>query len=193
MKQGALTLAGLLLAGKDVARHAPLLHISAAAFPGTSISDEHFIDKAEFRGRLTEQYSGAFGFLERNLRHLQNDKDQGFNQPGSLEISREALQEILVNALVHRDYLVNASVKLFIFSNRVEIQSPGTLPNSLTIETVKLGVSVPRNSVLLSHAQFVMPYSGLGSGLPRSLARCPNMELINDHAANRFIVRLPRS
>jgi predicted HTH transcriptional regulator len=83
---------------------------------------------------------------------------------------------------------VNASVKLFIFADRVEIHSPGTLPNSLTVESVKMGVSVPRNSILLSHAQYVMPYSGLGSGLPRSLVRCPDMELVNDDKANRFIV-----
>lgn len=193
MKQGALTLAGLLLAGKDVSRHAPLFHIAAAAFPGTTLSDEKFLDKTEFRGRLPEQYAGAMSFLERNLSHLQAKGTQGFNQTGVLEISREALQEVVVNALVHRDYMVNASIKLFVFADRVEIHSPGTLPNSVTIEAVKLGVSVPRNSVLLSHAQYVMPYSGLGSGLPRSLARCPDMELVNDHKANRFIAYFPRT
>jgi ATP-dependent DNA helicase RecG len=97
-------------------------------------------------------------FLERNLRHVQENPALGFNQPGTLEISREALQEVLVNALVHRDYLINASIKLFVFSDRVEIMSPGILPNSLTIDAVRLGVSVPRNSVLLSHAQYVMPW-----------------------------------
>ncbi|MFZ4854791.1 MAG: ATP-binding protein [Desulfuromonadaceae bacterium] len=188
MKSGSLTLAGLLLAGRDVARHAPLFHVAAVAFTGTSLTDETFLDKTEFRGRLPEQYSGAMNFLERNLRHVQGNEKEGFNQPGILEISREALQEIVVNALVHRDYLVNSSIKLFIFADRVEIHSPGTLPNSLTIDAVKQGVSVPRNSVLLSHAQYVMPYSGLGSGLPRSLARCPDMELVNDDKANRFTV-----
>jgi ATP-dependent DNA helicase RecG len=85
--------------------------------------------------------------------------------------------------------LVNSSIKLFIFADRIEIHSPGTFPNSLTDETVKMGVSVPRNSVLLSHAQqYVMPYSGLGSGLPRSLARCPDLELVNDDKSNRFTV-----
>jgi len=188
MKKGSLTLAGLLLAGKDVARYAPLFHIAAAACVGTTLTDDTFIDKTDFRGRLTEQYAGAMSFMERNLRHVQASGDEGFNQPGILEISREALQEVIVNALVHRDYLVNSSIKLFVFADRVEIHSPGTLPNSLTIEAVKMGVSVPRNSVLLSHAQYVMPYSGLGSGLPRSLARCPDMKLVNDDKANRFIV-----
>lgn len=188
MKKGSLTLAGLLLVGKDVSRHAPLFHIAAAAFSGTTLTDDSFIDKTEFRGRLAEQYAGAMSFLERNLRHVQGNQNQGFNQPGVLEISREALQEVVVNALVHRDYLVNSSIKLFIFADRVEIHSPGTLPNSLTVESVKMGVSVPRNSILLSHAQYVMPYSGLGSGLPRSLARCPDMELLNDDKANRFVV-----
>jgi predicted HTH transcriptional regulator len=192
VKKGSLTLAGLLLTGKDVARHAPLFHIAAAAFTGTTLTDDGFIDKTEFKGRLAEQYAGAMSFLERNLRHVQENLHEGFNQPGVLEISREALQEVVVNALVHRDYLVNSSIKLFIFADRVEIHSPGTLPNSLTVESVKMGVSVPRNSILLSHAQYVMPYSGLGSGLPRSLARCPDMELLNDDKANRFVVSFRR-
>jgi dTDP-4-dehydrorhamnose 3,5-epimerase len=192
MKKGSITLAGLLLLGKDLSRHAPLFHIAAASFPGTGLSDDAFLDKVELKGRLPEQFAAAMNFLDRNLRHVQANPALGFNQVGVLEVSREALQEVLVNALVHRDYLINASIKLFVFSDRVEIMSPGILPNSLSIEAVRLGVSVPRNSVLLSHAQYVMPYSGLGSGLPRSLARCPDMELVNDEKANRFVVRFPR-
>jgi predicted HTH transcriptional regulator len=192
MRKGSLTLAGLLLAGKDVTRHAPLFHISAAAFAGTALADDSFLDKTEFCGRLPEQYAGAMSFLDRNLRHVPRADAEGFNEPGDLEVSRVALQEIVVNALVHRDYLVNSSIKLFIFADRVEIHSPGTLPNSLTIEAVKMGVSVPRNSILLSHAQCLMPYSGLGSGLPRSLARCPDLELVNDEKSNRFLVRFHR-
>ncbi|MEI6387966.1 MAG: RNA-binding domain-containing protein [Spirochaetota bacterium] len=192
MKKGSITLAGLLLLGKDLSRHAALFHIAAASFPGTSLADDSFLDKVELKGRLPEQFATAMTFLERNLRHVQGNPALGFNQVGMLEVSREALQEVVVNALVHRDYLINASIKLFVFSDRVEIISPGILPNSLSIEAVRLGVSVPRNSVLLSHAQYVMPYSGLGSGLPRSLARCPDMELVNDEKANRFVVRFPR-
>ena len=193
MKRGSMTLAGLMLVGRDPSRHAPLFHIAAASFPGTNLADDTFLDRIELKGRLPEQFAGAMNFLDRNLRHIQGDPALGFNQLGTLEISRDALQEVMVNALVHRDYLINASIKLFVFSDRVEIQSPGILPNSLTIEAVSLGVSVPRNSVLLSHAQHVMPYSGLGSGLPRSLARCPNLELVNDEKANRFIARFPRT
>ncbi|MFZ4616379.1 MAG: RNA-binding domain-containing protein [Rectinemataceae bacterium] len=192
MKKSSITLAGLLLLGKDLSRHAALFHIAAASFPGTSLADDSFLDKVELKGRLPEQFATAMTFLERNLRHVQGNPALGFNQVGVLEVSREALQEVVVNALVHRDYLINASIKLFVFSDRVEIISPGILPNSLSIEAVRLGVSVPRNSVLLSHAQYVMPYSGLGSGLPRSLARCPDMELVNDEKANRFVVRFPR-
>lgn len=192
MKKGALTLAGLLLAGKNVARHAPLFNITAASFPGTTVSSDLFLDKAEFTGRLPEQFTGAMGFLDRNLRHIQANPETGFNQPGVWEIPRDAVQEVLVNALVHRDYLVNASIKLFLFDDRLEVHSPGTLPNSLTVESVRLGVSVPRNSVLLSHAQYLLPYSGLGSGLPRTLSRCPAVELANDTEAGRFIVRFPR-
>jgi len=192
MKRGSITLAGLLLVGKDVSLHAPLFHIAAAAFPGADLAEDAFVDKTELRGRLPDQFAGAMSFLDRNLRYVQANPSGGFNQSGTLEIPRDALQEVMVNALVHRDYLINASIKLFVFSDRVEIQSPGTLPNSLTVEAAKMGVSVARNSILMSHAQYLVPYSGLGTGLPRSLARCPDLELANDEKAMRFVVRFPR-
>jgi len=53
---------------------------------------------------------------------------------GYLKIPASVFEELLVNALVHRDYLINAPIRLFIFDNRIEIISPGHLPNNLTIE-----------------------------------------------------------
>lgn len=190
-KSGTLTLAGLLLFGRSLPRWRPLFCVQAACLPGESLEDDSFVDRATCEGALPEQFRQAMGFLHRNLRRLPAP-GAGFNQPGELEIAPDALSELLVNAFVHRDYLVNASVKLFVFADRVEIHSPGTLPNNLTVATVRLGVSVPRNSVLLSHAQFVLPYSGLGSGLPRAIKHCPRLELVDDTAANRFIARIPR-
>lgn len=190
-KSGVLTLAGLLLFVADVPRRRPLFCIQAACFPGARLSDDTFVDRANCEGTLPDQFKDAMAFARRNLRHTP-DPAEGFNQPGNIEIPSEALSEILVNALVHRDYLVNASVKLFIFADRVEIHSPGTLPNNLTVDAVRLGVSTARNPILHSHAQFVLPYSGLGSGLPRAIRRCPNLELVNDEKANRFTARFRR-
>jgi len=50
-------------------------------------------------------------------------------------------EELLVNALVHRDYLINAPIRLCIFDNRIEIMSPGHLPNNLTVAKIRAGNS----------------------------------------------------
>lgn len=60
-----------------------------------------------------------------------------------VEIPTEVFEELLVNALIHRDYFINSLVKVFIFPNRIEIISPGKLPNSLTVENILNGISIP--------------------------------------------------
>ena len=190
-RDGHLTLAAILLFSKKNALYCPLFKIQACAVQGATLVDDDFLDKQECDGRLSAQFTQALNFVRRNL-HAVSDHESGFNQPGQTEISIEAVSELLVNALVHRDYFINASTKLFIFNDRLEIHSPGVLPNTLTVLNIKQGISLPRNSILLSHAQHVLPYSGLGSGIPRVLKHCPNTTFKNDLDMNRFVVSIPR-
>jgi len=91
-------------------------------------------------------------------------------------------EELLVNALVHRDYLVSASVRLFAFDNRIEIISPGHLPNNLTVEKIRTGNSNIRNPILVSYvAKGLLPYHGLGSGIKRALQHWPAIDFYDDH------------
>ena len=62
---------------------------------------------------------------------------QSFNSLGKSEIPEIVITELLVNALIHRNYFIHDSIKLFVFENRIEITSPGKLPNSLTEEQIK--------------------------------------------------------
>jgi predicted HTH transcriptional regulator len=119
-----------------------------------------------------------------------------------MEIPQVALEEAVVNALVHRDYLINSSVRVFIFDNRVEIISPGKLPDTATIETIKVGIQIVRNPVLvsspllkgvrgLSVPKLELPYRGLGTGIPRMIEECrkarlPEPELIEDKITEEF-------
>ncbi|MDR3049764.1 MAG: hypothetical protein LBV16_08035 [Elusimicrobiota bacterium] len=120
----------------------------------------------DFKGTIPEIFKQAISFLNSNLKHIQ--KGQDFNSIGILEISDIALQELLANALIHRDYFKNAPIRVLIFDNRVEIISPGHLPNSLTIEEAKYGNTVIRNNQIISFSVHSLPYSGLGSGLKRA-------------------------
>lgn len=109
-----------------------------------------------------------------------------------MEISPIALEELLQNALTHRDYSKNAPVRILIFDNRVEIVSPGALPNNLTVENIKLGNTVVRNNLVVSFASKLMRYRGLGSGIRRALKEHPATDLINDTDRELFVSVLHR-
>ena len=83
-------------------------------------------------------------------------------------------------------------MRLFIFDDRVEIISPGKLPNALTIEEIKYGNPVIRNSQIAMFGSHTLPYSGLGSGLKRAIKEQPDIEFINDEDGLQFIVKIPR-
>ncbi len=108
------------------------------------------------------------------------------------EISKIALEELLQNALTHRDYTKNSPIRLFIFDNRVEIISPGALPNNLTIENIKLGNAVVRNNLVVSFSSKLMNYRGVGTGVARALKEQPNIEFENDVEGEQFKVVIPR-
>ncbi|MCP4220228.1 MAG: ATP-dependent DNA helicase RecG, partial [bacterium] len=80
-----------------------------------------------------------------------------------------------------------------IFDDRVELISPGRLPNNLTVEKIKRGVSVKRNHTLASFAFDIIPYRGVGSGILRALNHYPHIEFINDIELDQFkaIIKRP--
>lgn len=189
-KEGKLTFGGLLLFGKNVQDYKPFCTIRSISFPGNEISDNSFIDKRDCSGTLDEQFRLGMLFLKNNLSFIQ--VDSSFNSPGVLEIDERALEEALVNAILHRDYSKNAVIRLFIFKDRVEIISPGSLPNHLTVENIKSGNSVMRNSLLASYGTKILPYSGIGSGIPRIIKNHPETELFDDKEGEQFTIILKR-
>jgi predicted HTH transcriptional regulator len=187
---GHLTLAGLMLFGVNPQRFKPTFLIRAFSFYGNENSESRFRDKNDCIGSLEEQYRSAMAFLKNNLSHIQTAGS--FNQPGTLEISEQALEEAVVNALIHRDYSQNAVIRLFIFDDRVEIISPGCLPNHLTIANIINGKAVVRNPTIVSFATKILPYSGIGSGITRILKYHPDTIMEDDKEADQFIIKLMR-
>lgn len=105
------------------------------------------MNDADIEGNLLHQFETIMDFFTRNLRHIQVEDE--FNSKGVLEIPYTSLVEFTVNALVHRSLNVKAPIRIFIFDDRVEIHSPGTLPNGLTVDDIVVGTSMPRNMFLL--------------------------------------------
>jgi len=191
MRQGRLTLGGLMFFGKNPQVFNYAFCVKAVTFIGNSIGGNNYRSKPEdITGPIPEMYAQGMLYLKSSIRYPQQDDD--FNSHGVPEVSLRALEEVLQNALVHRDFFKNAPVRILIFDNRIEIISPGTLPNSLTVDEVKYGNPVIRNNQIAYFASRLLPYTGLGSGLPRAFAEQPDMELVNDVAGDQFIVKIPR-
>jgi len=191
LKENNLTLGGLLLFGKKPQQYRPTFTVQCLAIVGNEISSKEFRDKEDpFEGNLQELYEQTLSFVKRNLKKIQ--KDASFNSPSVLEIPIETIEELLVNALVHRDYFIHTSCKVFIFDNRIEIVSPGKLPNTLSIDNIKVGTSIPRNPILFSNVRYNLPFVGVGSGIPRAINNSPDLELINDVERELFIATIKR-
>jgi ATP-dependent DNA helicase RecG len=184
MKAGRLNLSGTLLFAKRPELRLPVFIVKAVAFPGQDIADTAYIDSQDIKGKLSDVFQKTLSFVLGNIRHLQNE--QGINSLGEPEIPRIVLEELIANALIHRDYFISAPVKVLVFSDRVEIASPGHLPNNLTIENIKLGNSNVRNPILASFAPRVLPYRGLGSGILRAIKAYPDIDFIDDREGNVF-------
>ena len=186
---GTLTVAAMLLFGKYTQRWMPMMTAKCICFAGNSVGSKVFRDKvndADMEGNLLHQYDTIMDFFTRNLHNVQVGDE--FNSMGKLEIPYTSLVEFTVNSLVHRSLNMKAPVRIFIFDNRVEIHSPGALPNGLTIDDIKAGTSMPRNMFLFNNAIYLLPYTGVGSGITRALDEDINVTFMNNDKAQEFVI-----
>lgn len=139
------TVAGLLMCCREPERRLPNARIEAVRYRGVRQDTNYQIDAAHIHGPLDDQIRQAMSFLHRTMRVA------AVKEPGRREIpqfSERAVFEALVNAVAHRDYSIYGSkIRFFIFDDRLELYSPGALPNSVTIESLPLRQAT-RNELL---------------------------------------------
>ncbi|WP_289222700.1 RNA-binding domain-containing protein [uncultured Bacteroides sp.] len=190
---GKITMAAMLLFGKYTQRWLPVMTAKCICFVGNNLGGTQFRDKvndADIEGNLLHQFETIMDFFTRNLRHIQVGDE--FNSQGVLEIPYISLVEFTVNALVHRSLNATAPIRIFIFDDRVEIHSPGTLPNGLTVDDIVVGTSMPRNMFLFTNAIHLLPYTGAGSGMLRALSEDMNVSFTNNDRTNEFVITINR-
>jgi ATP-dependent DNA helicase RecG len=188
---GVLNLAGLLIFAERPELIKPHFVVKAIRYPGNQIHVTDYVDTEDFAGPLPKIFDDALAFVMRNLHKIQAGR--GVNAPGRPEIPESVFEELLVNALVHRDYLVSAPVRLFVYDNRIEIISPGHLPDNLTVEKIRTGNANIRNPILVSYvAKGLLPYHGLGSGIKRALAAWPQIDFTDDRDGCLFMATVHR-
>ena len=160
-------------------------------YPGNSIHLSLYDDIETFSGPLRRIFDDTLAFVLRNLHKVQ--AGQGINSPGVPEIPRVVFEELLFNALIHRDFLVSAPIRVLVFDNRIEIISPGHLPNNLTVENIRARNSNLRNPILASYAaRGLLPHYGLASGVPRALESWPDIEFRDQRDGCLFVATVRR-
>lgn len=187
------TVGAVLLFGRAPQRFIPYAYVSAARIPGQDTAGEPS-DVKRIEGKLFTILEDTARFLRLHLRIPHEIKD--FKPESKPELPESALREVVVNALVHHDYTIHAPVRVFILDDRVEVHSPGTLPNTVTIEMVKSGMAhVLRNPLLytfLYRAGFV---TDTGNGLRRAIQRvkeATGKEPVFSEEETEFVVKIFR-
>jgi len=190
-EEGVLNLAGVLLFAERPEWIKPQFIVKAIHYPSDDMHVSEYLDTEECCGPLSKVFENSMAFVMRNLHKVQ--AGHGVNSPGMPEIPAIVFEELLVNALVHRDYLVSAPIRIFLFNNRIEIISPGHLPDNLTVAKILTGNSNIRNPILASYvAKGLLPYKGLGSGIKRALESWPDLDFIDDQEGCLFTVKVYR-
>ena len=111
------------------------------------------------------------------------------------ELPAEVLREALVNAVAHRDYTIAAPIRVLVFDDRLEIRTPGALPNTVTLESLPFGIHVLRNPMIYGMLLRVGLVTDAGSGIPRiirltqqAVGQAPTFR----QEGNEFVLTLPR-
>ena len=196
--------ASLLLFGKNPNRQLPQAGITAATFSGTEKS-YNIVDEELIRGPLVSEVASDKRVLEKGvIDRAQDFVTRNMGIEGYLDGARrmrrdalpeDAIREAIVNAVAHRDYmLAGTDIEISLYEDRLEVISPGNLPNDVTVEQIKYGRRVYRNSFLKDILRDYLYIERLGMGIPDKII--PSMrnhngtepDLIEDDG--RFIVRL---
>lgn len=156
--------------------------VKAVVFVGKRLADTHYLDREDIDGTLPEQYQCSFAFIRRNFHHVRNGRC--FNTSGELEIPETVLEELLVNALIHRDCFTSASIRIMVFADRIEIIRPGHLSDTLAAQAIRQGCSSRRQPTLTEQASHPLPHRSM----PRVLGEWSQIDLIDGPVGNHSAV-----
>lgn len=139
------SVSGILMCHNDPTAYLPNSYIQAVCYRGKVMDANYQVDAKDFKGSLDQQITDTHKFVEK---HNQVAARKEIGRTDYPQYSMKAVFEALVNAVVHRDYSKSSSkIRLFMFSDRLEIYSPGELANTVTVDTL-LYNQATRNELL---------------------------------------------
>jgi len=179
-----LTVSGVLLLTARPADYLSSAYVQCVAYSGSERNAQYQVDAQDCDGPVDEQIRLALNFVKRNMRV------EAVKRPGRIDIPQydlAAVFEAIVNAVAHRDYAVHgARIRLHLFADRLELSTPGGLPNSLTIDSMEAN-SITRNETLVNLLSRYYPADPVsqrqnlierrGEGVPTILAASERLSL----------------
>lgn len=172
------TVGGILLFGRNPNRYLPQAGISAVAYPGKG-KDYTAVERELVRGpivaRFKEEEIVDTGLVERAIEFVRRNTGSSAYLVEGRRIDKptypeEVIRETIVNAIAHRDYTISGTdIELSIYSDRLEVISPGRLPNTVTIERMKAGCRVTRNELIKEVLRDYHYVEATGLGVPRKI------------------------
>ncbi len=181
MTEEGVTVGGMLLFGKAPNHFLPHAGIDAVAYPGSE-QDYDVQERTALRGAMTPLLNERGdivenGLVEQALNFVQRNTRVIVEAIGGRRVERptyplDALREAIVNALIHRDYLLTGTdVELSVYDDRLEIVSPGRLPNDITPDRMRFGTRAARNQLLKDVMRDYRYLEHMGMGIPRKIVR----------------------
>jgi ATP-dependent DNA helicase RecG len=182
---GKPTLAGIMLFCDYPQGYFPQLCITAVVVPGTETSTtgdvgERFIDNKRIDGTIGQMFTEAYAFIKRNMRNRTIIDTATGTQKNKPEYPHIAVRELLLNALIHRDYSVyteNAPITVTMFSDRLVIENPGGLYGRVTLDSLGKAVADTRNPYIAGAMETMGITENRYSGIPTVRSACAEMGL----------------
>ncbi len=171
--EGQPTLASLMLFGMYPQGNFPQLCITAVVVPGYEMGDigdedARFLDNKKIEGTIPQMLDGAMSFVQRNMR-VKTILNANGKREDKAEYPMKAIREILLNALIHRDYSMhteNSPIRVMLFTDRLEVENPGGLYGRLTLDNLgKVGADT-RNPYIASALEIMIDTENRFSGIP---------------------------
>ena len=173
MQHDKPTLAGILLLGEYPQAFFPQLSITAMVIAGRVFGDlglmgERFVDNKRLEGTLPQMLDAAMTFVLRNSR-VATVIDENGHRADRPEYPMKAVREIILNALIHRDYSIHTDqspIRILMFTDRLEVENPGGLYGRMTINELGTAAADTRNPFIANGMEVLHNTENRFSGIP---------------------------
>ncbi len=200
-ENGSPTLAGIMLFSDYPQAFFPQLCVTAVSVPGTEISatgnvGERFIDNQKLDGTLVEMLESAIMFVRRNMKTKTIIDPNTGKRTDRTEYPVIAIRELIINALVHRDYSIHTDftpITIRMFSDRIEIENPGGLYGRMTLDQLGKIAADTRNPFIAGALEIMGETENRYSGIPTVINAMseyglPAPEFINDRGVFKVVL-----